>query len=154
VMDLSKVIARAHVPPAEASRLRVGDAGNLLVPNRAPVPGRIAQISPALDAGGTTVEVWVETANPDASLRPGTSVRVEMILQTVQTALAVPQSAVITNASGATFVVVIDGDNKPHKTSVTLGIRDGASVQVTEGLSSGQRVATAGAFGLAKLDSD
>jgi len=154
VMDLSKVIARTHVPPAEASQLKVGDPANLLVPNSAPVAGKVSQISPALDAGGTTVEVWVAAPNSDLSLRPGTSIRVEMITQTVMNALVIPQPAVITSASGTTSVIVIDSDNKPKKTAVTLGIRDAANVQVTEGLSSGQRVATTGAFGLAKLDAD
>jgi multidrug efflux pump subunit AcrA (membrane-fusion protein) len=131
-----------------------GDPANLLVPNAAPVAGTVSQVSPALDTGGTTVEVWVEAPNPDMSLRPGTSVPVEMISQTVQNALVIPQPAVITSASGTTSVIVIDAENKPKKTTVTLGIRDGMNVQVTDGLSSGQRVATTGAFGLAKLDDD
>jgi multidrug efflux pump subunit AcrA (membrane-fusion protein) len=154
VMDLSKVIARTHIPQADAARLKAGDPANLLVPNAAPVAGTVSQVSPALDTGGTTVEVWVEAPNPDMSLRPGTSVPVEMISQTVQNALVIPQPAVITSASGTTSVIVIDAENKPKKTTVTLGIRDGMNVQVTDGLSSGQRVATTGAFGLAKLDDD
>ena len=116
--------------------------------------GKITQISPALDAGGTTVEVWTEVPNADGLLKPGTSLQVEMIAQTVADALVIPQSAVLTSASGATSVIVIDADNKPHKESVMLGVRDAGNVQVTDGLSSGQRVVTVGAFGLGKLDAD
>jgi multidrug efflux pump subunit AcrA (membrane-fusion protein) len=35
---------------------------------------------------------------------------------------------------------------------VTLGIRDGANVEVLDGLQNGERVVTAGAFELEKLD--
>jgi multidrug efflux pump subunit AcrA (membrane-fusion protein) len=61
---------------------------------------------------------------------------------------------VLTGATGNTSVIVVDSENKPHKKSVTLGIRDGANVQVVEGLDSGERVVTGGAFELAKLDPD
>jgi multidrug efflux pump subunit AcrA (membrane-fusion protein) len=154
VMDVSQVVAHAHITPAAAAEIKTGDAANLLIPNRAPVHGRVTQISPALDATGTTVEVWVQAPNPDGTLKPGTSVRVEVITQTVPTALVIPQTAILTSSVGATSVVVVDADNKPHKTTVTLGIRDAGSVQITEGLKSGQRVVTTGAFELAKLDAD
>ena len=51
----------------------------------------------------------------------------------------------------ATSVIVIDPQNKPHKTTVMTGIRDSGMVQITDGLESGQRVVTTGAFELAKL---
>ena len=100
------------------------------------------------------MEVWVQAANPGATLKPGSGVRVELIAKTVQNALVIPQPALITSGSGATSVVVIDPENKPHKKSVTTGIRDNGMVQVTDGLESGQRVVTTGAFELAKLEAD
>jgi multidrug efflux pump subunit AcrA (membrane-fusion protein) len=87
-------------------------------------------------------------------LTPGISMRVEMTAKTEPNALVIPQAAVLTSASGSTSVVVVDSENKPKKKSVTLGIRDGANVQVTEGLQSGERVVTVGAYELAKLDPD
>lgn len=152
VMDLSQVIARAHIPPAEAAELAVGNEANIIGPDGAPIPGKVTQISPALDAVGTTVEVWVQAQNPGEKLKAGTSLRVEMIARTIAGALVIPQAAVVTSSSGSTSVIVIDPENKPHKKSVTVGIRDAGKVQVTDGLESGQRVATTGAFELAKLD--
>jgi multidrug efflux pump subunit AcrA (membrane-fusion protein) len=155
VMDLSQVIARAHVSQSDAKQLKVGDMANLLpADGGAQIPGRITVISPALDPSSTTVEVWVQAANQSNRMRPGTSMRVEMIAQTVPSALVIPAAAVVTSASGSTSVMVIDTENKPHKKSVTLGIRDAGNVQVTEGLQSGERVVTVGAFELAKLEED
>jgi hypothetical protein len=50
--------------------------------------------------------------------------------------------------------MVVDDQNKPHRQSVTLGIHDAGNVQVTEGLKSGERVITLGAFELSKLEED
>ena len=111
-------------------------------------------ISPALDPSSTTVEVWVQASNPGNRLKPGTSLRVEMIAQTVRNALIIPAAAVLTSPSGNTSVIVVDSENKPQKKSVSLGIRDAGNVQVTEGLESGERVVTVGAFELSKLEED
>ena len=47
---------------------------------------------------------------------------------------------------------MIDNENKPHLRKIAVGIRDRGKAQVTDGLESGQRVATTGAFELFKLD--
>ena len=43
VMDISRVIARTHVPPSEASQLKVGGDANLLVPDKGAIAGKITQ---------------------------------------------------------------------------------------------------------------
>jgi multidrug efflux pump subunit AcrA (membrane-fusion protein) len=156
VMDTSRVIARAHVSPQEASVLREGLAANLIMPgsNAAPLSGTIRQISPAMDAGSTTVEVWIEAANSDGKLKPGMSLRTEAIVKSNPKALVIPFAAVLTANSGNTSVIVVDAENKPHKKPVTLGIREGANVEVADGLQSGERVVTSGVFELAKLDDE
>jgi multidrug efflux pump subunit AcrA (membrane-fusion protein) len=50
--------------------------------------------------------------------------------------------------------MVIDKDNVPHRRKIAVGIRDAGKVQVTDGLESGQRVATTGAFELFKLEDE
>jgi len=153
VMDVSQVIARAHVP--DVKELKVGDAANILpADGSAKVAGKVTVISPALDPTSTTVEVWVQSPNPGQRLKPGTSVRVEMIARTVQSALVIPQAAVLTSSSGSTSVIVVGSENKPEKKGVTLGIRDAGNVEVTNGLESGERVVTTGAFELSKLEED
>src|SRR5262245_43502557 len=124
VMDLSQVIARAHISPTEASELKIGNDANLIGADNVPVGAKITQISPALDPSNTTVEVWAQAANPGEHLKPGTSIRVELIAKTVPNALVIPQTALLTSGSGATSVIVIDPENKPHKKSVTTGGRE------------------------------
>jgi HlyD family secretion protein len=155
VMDLSQIVARSHVAQLEAASLKVGDPATITVPGLAtPVKGRVTLVSPAVDPSSTTVEVWVEAPNPKGSLRPGTSVRVSMVAQTVAQAVVIPQAALLTSPDGINTVIVLDSDNAPSKKKVKVGIRDAEAktVQVTDGLQGGERVVTVGAFELANED--
>jgi HlyD family secretion protein len=152
VMDVSRVIARSHISQTDAAQIAVGNDASLIGDNGTPTAAKVTHVSPALDAGNTTVEVWVEADNKDNKLRPGSSLRVEIVARSVPNALVIPQSAVLTSSQGATYAVLIDKDNKPHLRKIAVGIRDAGRAQVTDGLGSGDRVATTGAYDLFKLE--
>jgi HlyD family secretion protein len=155
VMDLSRIVARAHVSQLEAASLKVGNPATITIPGQATVvKGKVALVSPAVDPNSTTVEVWVEAPNPKEGLRPGTSVRVAMVGETVKDAVVIPQAALLTTPDGINTVIVLDSDNAPSKKKVKVGIRDSEAktVQVTDGLQGGERVVTVGAFELANED--
>ena len=116
VMDLSQVVARAHIDQQQAAALKVGDTAIILAPGIADdVPGRVTMVSPALDPGSTTVEVWVQAANPHERIRPGVSAQVTIIGETVPKAVVIPSVAVLTAPDGGTSVMVVDVQNKPHQ---------------------------------------
>jgi RND family efflux transporter MFP subunit len=155
IMDLSQIVARAHVAQLEAASLKVGDPATITIPGQpVSVKGKVTLVSPAVDPNSTTVEVWVEAPNPKESLRPGTSVRVAMIAETVKDAVVIPQAALLTTTEGVNTVIVLDSDNAPSKKKVKVGIRDSElkTVQVTDGLAGGERVVTVGAFELSNED--
>lgn len=149
IMDLTHVVGRAYVSPEQASQLHVGDAATILPGDSHPqVPAKVTVVSPALDPNSTTVQVWIEAANPGEQLRPGATVNVQMLARSVKNALVVPAAAVLTGDSGATSVMVIGADHVAHQTSVQTGIHQGGEVQITGGLHAGQQVVTEGAYGL------
>ncbi len=155
VMDLSQIVARAHVAQAEAASLKIGDEATISIPGEpVHVKGKITLVSPAVDPNSTTVEVWVQAPNPKGSLRPGTSVRVVMVAETVKDTVVIPQAALLTTPDGLNQVIVLDTDNAPSKKKVKIGIKDGEAktVQITDGLQGGERVVTVGAFELANED--
>jgi HlyD family secretion protein len=155
VMDLSQVVARAHIAEPEAAHLKTGDAAAISAAGLdVDVPGKVTLVSPALDPNSTTVEVWVQAANPRTQLKPGTSVRVTMVAETIPHAVVIPTSALLTAPDGTTSVIVLAADNAPRKQAIKVGIRDGQDVQITQGLKSGDRVVTVGAFELDKEDGD
>ena len=105
-------------------------------------------VSPALDPNSTTVEVWVATPNPDGSLRPGTTATVQMIARTVNDAIIVPAAALLKTPDGASTVMVVGADGKARQVLVEAGIRQGDRLQIAKGLSGGEKVIIAGAYGL------
>jgi len=155
VMDLSQIVARSHVAQLEAASLKIGDPATITIPGQlVQVKGKITLVSPAVDPNSTTVEVWVQAPNLKGSLRPGTSVRVAMVAETVKDAVVIPQAALLTTPDGLNTVIVLDSDNAPSKKKVKIGIKDGEAktVQITDGLQGGERVVTVGAFELANED--
>ena len=153
VMNLSQIVARAHVDQQQASQLKVGDAATISVPGQpGALKGKVSLVSPALDPNSTTVEVWVQAPNPGERMRPGSNVQVQIVAQAVPHAIVIPAEALLTSSDGATSVIILDTDNKPHKKKVKVGIRDAGDVQVTEGLQGGERVVTVGAFALSQED--
>ena len=149
VMDISQVIARAHIPQPEAALLKVGDKATVTVPGQEnPIEGKITVVSPALDPNSTTVEIWVQIKNADQRLKPGTSVQVSMLAQTIPDALVIPAAALLTAQDGNTSAMQVSGDDHAYHKNVRVGIRQGDTVQIIEGLHSGDRVVASGAYGL------
>ena len=149
VMDVSSVIAKAHIPQADAALLKIGGKGTMSVPGLdQPVEGKVTVVSPALDPSSTTVEVWLEAKNPKQQLKPGTSVQLSLTAKTVKDALVVPAAAVVTAADGSTAVMVAGSDGKAHQKAVKVGIRQDDDVQILEGVAEGDRVVASGAYGL------
>ena len=147
VMNTSRLIAKAHVPQAQASALRVGNAAELKVPGvDEPVSARVTLVSPALDPGSTTVEIWVEARKPDPALRPGLTVETSMISKTAKDAVVVPNAAVFKTPEGDDYVLIAGSDQKAHQKKVEVGIRSKDLVQIASGINAGDPVITAGGY--------
>src|SRR5260221_3356505 len=101
VMDLSRVTTRAHIPQKDAVLLKLGNQATIDVSGMdTPTEVKVTLVSPALDPNSTTVEVCVQAKNPKQTLKPGTSVRLSMVSETVPDALVVPASAGMTAPGG------------------------------------------------------
>ena len=149
VMDTSSLLAKTHVAQSVMQQMKVGDEAKLQVPGVAdPVTAKVSLISPALDPGSTTVEVWLKADNKAGILKVGTPVKAIITGRTVQNALKIPNEAVLTGQDGSKSVMVVGSDGVAHKKPVTLGISDGKDVQVLSGVTASDTVITGGAYGL------
>jgi HlyD family secretion protein len=149
VMDISQVIAKAHIPQSDALQLHKGDAATIsLAGLEKPINGKLSLISPALDPNSTTVEVWVQAPNPDQLLRPGTTAQIAITAQTVKGALVVPSAALLNAKGDAAQVMVVDSQNQASSRDVKTGIQTGEQVQIVSGLKPGEVVVTEGGYGL------
>lgn len=149
VMETSELLAKIHISQSLAQRMKVGDAASIAVPGLAdPVPAKVSLISPALDPGSTTIEVWLKVDNKDGTLKVGTPVHVAIQGRSVQHVLKVPLSALLTADDGSRFVMVAGTDGAAHKKPIQTGIQDASDIQVKSGLAAGDMVITTGAYGL------
>ncbi len=104
--------------------------------------GTVYAIDPRLDTGTRSIIVRARIANPEGKLRPGLFARVNLTLGTRPNALLIPEQAVIPVAEDRFVFRVVDG--KVFRTQITLGMRQNAKVEVTDGLAAGEVVVTAG----------
>jgi HlyD family secretion protein len=149
VMNLSRLIGKTHIPQTEAVQLKVGNAAEITVAGLdEPIKSRVSLVSPALDPGSTTVEVWVEARKPDPALRPGMTVPVSMTAETAKDAIVVPSSAVFHNEEAGDYVVLAGSDGKAHQKKVQVGIRSKDSAQIISGINAGDPVITSGGYAL------
>jgi len=149
VMETSTLIAVAHIAQRLVQPMKEGGQAQVLVPGLAgPVAGKIDMISPALDPGSTTVEVWIAIDNRSGALKIGTPVKISIAGAAVPQALKIPNSAVLTDDDGSKSVMVVGSDGAAHRKPVTLGITGGEDVEVKSGLTLSDLVITTGAYGL------
>ncbi len=149
VMDTSRLIAKAHVAQSEAAVLRVGNSAALHVAGlEEPLAGHVTLISPALDPGSTTIEVWVEARKPNPALKPGMTVELSITGRSAKDALVIPAPSLFKNDEGATYVAVASSDNHAQLKTVEAGIRAADLVQILSGLQEGEPVISSGGYAL------
>lgn len=149
VMDTSRLIAKTHIVQAEAAVLKAGNPAEVKIPGLdEPIKGRVTLVSPALDPGSTTIEVWVEATKPDPALKPGMSVEVSMTAKTVKDAVVVPAPAIYKNSEGANYLLLAGSDGHAQLMVVQVGVRNAEFVQITSGVSVGDSVISSGGYAL------
>jgi multidrug efflux pump subunit AcrA (membrane-fusion protein) len=149
VMETATLLAKTHIAQAQAQMLKIGADAEIHAPGVSnAIPAKISMISPALDAGSTTVEVWLKIDNKSGTLKAGTPVKVSMPGRTVTDAMKIPVAAVMSADDGSKFVMVINDKSKAQKMKVNLGVTDGTDVQILGGIDSTDQVITGGGYGL------
>lgn len=149
VMNTSHLIAKSHIAQSQAVTLKVGDAANIQIAGvDDPVPAKVSLVSPALDPGSTTIEVWVETSKPPLELKPGMTVQVAVTAATAKNAVLVPKNSVVDSPESGSFVLLAGKDGLAHQTPVQLGLRGPAETQIIKGVSAGDSVVVTGAYSI------
>jgi HlyD family secretion protein len=147
IVDVSQIVARANVPVKEAASIHVGRPARITGPD-GDLPGKVTVVSPAVDPNTTTVEVWVQAANPGEKLKPGSTVRVAIIAETIQNTIVVQTSALLNADDGGQKVMVVVNNSIARERRVSVGVRQGDRVQILSGLQEGDQVVTSGGLGL------
>lgn len=146
IVELSPMNAVIYVTERDYPALTAGQRVSLTTdafPGRA-WDGAITRISPVFREGSRQARIEIRVLNEDRDLKPGMFARVDTVLRTVEQATVVPASSLI-KRENADAVFVLDAETMTAKlVPVTIGIRDGESVQIiAEGIV-GERVVTLG----------
>ncbi len=149
VMDTSSLVAKLHIAQASAQKLKVGGSAQVFVPGiDDPQSATVSLISPALDPGSTTVEVWLKLPNPDGRYKVGTPVHAVLQGITIPNAVQLPAAAILPSDDGGTNVLIVGADQTARKRPVKIGLRTPDKVQIVDGVSPSDLVITEGGYGL------
>lgn len=142
LVKINPLRLRADIPESSAASVRTGQQMTLNVesfPNRT-FTGRIVRIGPSLNEQTRALTVEAQVANPGNLLRPGMFAKSSLITAPNAPALLVPSKAILTVAGLSKVFVIAEG--KATERIVKLGLTEGDLVEIKEGLSSGETVAT------------
>jgi RND family efflux transporter MFP subunit len=143
VADRSKLRVYIQVPQTYASVVKPGMTVDLTF---AEYPGKtfqakMARSSTALDPQARTLLVELQTDNADGQLFPGGLTQVHMKMPAGQASVRVPASALIFRAEGL-VVATMESNGHAALHPVTLGRDFGKEVEITTGISAGQKIIT------------
>jgi multidrug efflux pump subunit AcrA (membrane-fusion protein) len=113
--------------------------------------GQVGRLLPQVEDQTRTVSARIVLPNADGYLRPGMFTDVHFVAQLVDSAVLVPEIAVLRSGEKNTVFVALDsGSFEPRE--VKLGNRsEGGNYEVLSGLTGGERIVTSGQF---MLDSE
>jgi len=153
VVDISSVRLVANVVERDLRLVNAGDAAVVEVdafPGQK-FSGTIARVSPVLDPQTRTAEMEIEVPNPGALLKPGMYARVDLTVDERPGVLVAPKTAIV-DYDGQRGAFVFTDDSKAEFVPVQVGIDDATRVEITGGLTEGQRIVVLGATSLRQGD--
>lgn len=149
IEDLSSLWVDFRLPERFAGRIKVGQDVQVSLDA---LPGKVssakvAAIDSVVDAAGRSLLVRARMANPGGTLKTGMFARTRVVLGARETALVVPEEALVPMGGKQFLVKIIDGpDGKKmsQRLEAKLGLRLLGKVEIREGLAAGDLVVTAG----------
>jgi len=139
LLRLQQAIKAGHLKRAPSAQVELvlGD-GTLY-----PLPGRLLFSDMAVDPDTGSVSLRAEFPNPRRELLPGTFVRVRLPEALSDSAIRIPQRAVLSGPQGQ-FVLTVAADGKVVPRPVRTGAMIGDQWVITTGLEGGEQIVADG----------
>ena len=130
-----------NVPQTYLGVVGVGQQADVAVREMAgrKFKGLVTRSAGAFDASSRTLVTEVRLNNPDGALKPGMFAEVHLRVPHPGGAVTIPGTALITDANG-TQVILVGQDSKLHFQPVTVGRDFGQTIEITQGIRSGQQI--------------
>lgn len=146
IADLSRLKATLRVPELKIFVVRPGMPVFLkfaALPNEE-FWGEVTRIDPYVDPATrtSTVEIELDNSATGNRLRPGMFGQASIVEREFKNATLIPQSAL--HGAGDSRYVFVEKDGVAEAREIKTGLRQGDDIQVTEGLTPGERVVVFG----------
>jgi RND family efflux transporter MFP subunit len=140
IADLRVLKLEAGVSELEAGRLKVGMPAEVIVQARSgeKYTGELAAIAPEVNERNRHFRIEIRVPNDDAVLLSGMYATARIVTERATGGVIVPREAVTTRA-GKRVALVVTGDTV-KAVDVTEGLSDGQRIQILTGLKAGDTV--------------
>lgn len=120
------------------------EARSPALPNK-PFNGKIVSVDSRINQVDRSIKVRAEIPNPDAVIKPGMLMHVEVLIEN-RNALTVPESAIFIRGNQH-YVFTVKSQNPPvaQLKEVEIGVRKPGLIEIVGGLSAGETVVSKGA---------
>ena len=148
VAQIDKVRLQANVGEKDLGSIRIGSPVQVTTAagDQPPLVATVTAMFPFVEQGPRTAVIEALVDNAGRRLLPGQYVTMQFATGRRDQALIVPASAVVRMGGKATLWVVKDGRAEPRE--VVSGLRNAERVEITEGLTGGERLVARGQDGL------
>ena len=145
LVDLDPVKVEVNVPERYLQQLKTGQPLEFSVAafSKETFHGEVYFISPQINENLRTALVKARIPNPDRKLLGGMFASLNLTLQVRDSAIVIPEPAIISNGDNFS-VFVVDKDGKAQIRPVQVGIRLAGRAEVVKGLSAGEMVVVEG----------
>lgn len=148
ISNMSTVWVLANVYQQDLPYVRVGDAVTIVTDSYPGTEfhGKISYVAAALDPTTRTLQARIDVKNPQEKLKNNMYVTAQVQAGKLTNAFTVPTAAVLRNAENEPFVYTLVGQNQFAMRNVTIGQTSDENIQITSGLSQGDRVVANGSL--------
>lgn len=144
IVNIDKVEIKAKLMEDEVNFVNLGQEADIAVPalSSQTCKGNVAKISPYASDADKTYPVWVEVENTERVLKPGMFAEIKLQYTRLANVIAVPKDSIVDE--GDKKVVFVVNQDKAAERQVKAGITLNGTVEITEGLNSGDVLITSG----------
>jgi membrane fusion protein (multidrug efflux system) len=150
IEDLDAIFVDFRLPERFQSKVKNGQTASIdidALPGRK-YTARIQAIDPLIDTNGRSVGVRGCIDNRQLQLRPGMFARVNAVFGVRETAMVIPEEAIIPQGPKVFVIKLLPGPNEKTRTTqrveVKVGLRRPGKVEILEGLEPGDTVVANG----------
>ncbi len=140
IEDIEAIFVDFRLPERFQTKVKTGQTSNVdldALPGRK-FTARVQAIDPLIDANGRSVGVRGCIDNRQMQLRPGMFARVNTVFGVRETAMVIPEEAIIPQGPKVFVIKLLPGTSEKNRTSqrveVKVGLRRPGKVEILEGL--------------------